>query len=319
MLASTGAYAADDVDLNIGGFIWGDIGFGDRYDTSDDDSMGVSKAAVSLSPEYKNTRGVVVLGVDNIFNDGDDDDVEMQEVFIGVKTDLLGGTLDTTLGKQPLLFGLKPNGWVGDRSIQQGLEFGGAGGIGVSGQVSNSLILDWSWGGGQGSMGSSVGSDGTISIRAGLFDSDMGDTSVTDSWILQVRADDLFGTGLYGNAGYEQIDVGGSSEGIISVGAGWNLGMFDLSLEYQGIDQAIAGTADDETQIIAEAGFNLNEQWFFYVDYATSDEADTDTIRIGGMYHLNEHLDMWAEYSDDSFDVSAADTDSIDLRLAFNF
>jgi hypothetical protein len=325
--------AADDLELNIGGFIWGNLGFGDRYEDSDDDAVGVQKAAVTVSPEYKNTRGVLVLGVDDLFNenqfsDGSDDDsnIEAKEAFVGIKFDLLGGSLDTTIGKQPLLFGLKPNGWVGDRSIQFGLEFGGADGVNVSGQVQSAFILDWSWGGDSGSsFGSSVGGDGSVSIRFGLFDTDDGDalagTAITDNWFLQVRADDLFGTGLYGNAGYEQVDVAGSSEGIISVGAGWMIAMFDLSLEYQGLDQnAVAGVADDETQIIAEVTANISDSWNVYLDYATADEKDVDTTRFGTTWSYNDHTDFTAEYSKDKYSATGMDDDdSIDLRVAFNF
>jgi len=345
LLASTGATAADDLELNIGGFVWGEVGFGDRYDNSDDDRLGVSKVALTLSPEYKNTRAVIVLGADGLFNEehfsdggASNNDAEFKEAFVGIKVDLAGGVFDTTMGKQPLLFGLKPNGWVGDRSIQSGYEFGGAGGVNISGQVQTAIIADWSWGGdGSGSAVSSIGSDGSWSIRFGLFDTDEdgpGDeaSSITDNFILQIRGDNLFGTGLYGSAGYQQNyqEISDDEEGIISVGAGWNFGMFDLSLEYQGIDQAIVeewnglplGTLDDdETVIIAEATFNLNEQWSFYADYATADEADVDTIRVGADFMYNEHMSFIIEYSDDSYATSASalDTDSIDLRAAFSF
>ena len=339
MLASTGAFAADgDLELNIGGFVWGDVGFGDRYDGSDDDQAGVSKAAITVSPEYGNTRAVVVLGADNIFNDdhfndgSGSGDTEFKEVFVGIKFDLAGGTFDTTLGKQPLLFGLKPNGWVGDRSIQSGLEFGGGtttwDGMNTSGQVVTGLLFDWSWGGGgSGSAASSVGSDGTVSVRFGFFDTSEdgpGDDASTlgENYILQIRADDLFGTGVYGVAGYEGVYQGATddTETLYTLGLGWEFNMFDLSLEYQSIAEEIMGTADDETLIIAEATFNLNEQWAFYVDYATADESEVDTLRVGAIYSYNDHLDFVIEYSDDTDDIDPnAEVDSIDLRAAFSF
>ena len=332
LLAPAGAMAAgDDVELNVGGFIWGDVGFGDRYDGSGDDSLNIEKAAVSISPEYKNTRAVVVLGVDNIqngtsnSNGGNGDEIGAVEAFAGIKWDLMGGSLDLTVGKQPLLFGLKPNGWVGDHTINQGLEYGSGNGVfgpgvNVSGQVATSAIVDWSWGGSSGgSAVSSVGSDGSWSIRFGFADGIDAESKITDNWLLQVRGDDLFGMGLYGNAGYEQVDIGGSSEGIISVGAGWAFDRFDLSLEYQGIDQNLVGTAGDETQIIAEAMFNLNETWSFYLDYATSDERDFDTTRLGAVWNYNDNFYFQLEYADDSSDINAEDVNSIDLRLAFNF
>ncbi len=340
LLAPAGAMAAgDDVKLNVGGFVWGDAGFGDRYSSSDDDRIGVFKAAVTMSPEYKNTRAVLVLGADDMFggNAGQNGasstgDIKAQEVFAGIKWDLLGGSLDTTIGKQPLLFGLKPNGWVGDRSISFGLEYGGAGGVNVSGQVQTAIIADWSWGGSSGgSAVSSIGSDGSWSIRFGMFDTDVspnsgsdGGSSMTDNWMIQARGDDLLGLGIYGNVGYEQRDVLGSSEGIISVGAGWQFGMFDLSLEYQGIDEALTnlvpGTGD-ETQIIAEATANINEAWLVYLDYATADKMDVDTVRLGTTWMYNDHVDFTAEYSDDSYasNMSALDGSSIDFRMAFSF
>jgi hypothetical protein len=334
LLAPAGAMAAgDDVKLNVGGFIWADAGFGDRYDNSDDDRLGVFKTAVTLSPEYKNTRGVLVLGSDNLFgqdqfstgNDsGDNGDIKAQEAFVGIKWNALGGELDVTAGKQPILFGLKPNGWVGDRSITFGPEFGGAGGLNVSGQVQTAIIADWSFGADSGgSMVSSVGPEGVWVFRFGAFDTDDGDvaggTSITDNWFGQVRAENLLGTGIYGSAGYEQVDVAGSSESIISVGAGWRWDKLDLSLEYQAIDMALAGTLDDETQFIAEATYNINQNWSAYVDYAVQDEADTDSIRVGTTWMYNEHVDFTAEYSDDSYDIGALDGSSIDFRMAFSF
>jgi len=321
-LVPVGAMAADDmsdVKLNVGGFIWGDVGFGDRYDGSDDDQVNIEKAAVSVSPEYKNTRASIMFGVDNILSDdpgsnGSNDDIEAVEAFVGIYWDLAGGKLDLTVGKQGLLFGLKPNGWVGDHSVNQGLEYGSGNGaagpgINVSGQVQTSVIVDWSL---------DENSNDSWSVRAGLFDG-TGDTSMTDNWFIQGRTDNLLGTGVYGNVGYEQVDVGGSSEGIISIGAGMVIAKFDLSLEYQGIDQAIAGTAGDETQIIAEAMWNYNEDWSFYLDYATSDELDFDTTRLGAVWDYNEHFYFQLEYANDSSNINALDVNSIDLRLAFTF
>ena len=321
LLASTGAKAAGDVDLNIGGFVWGDVGFGDRYDASDDDQVKVAKAAISISPEYENVRAVAILGVDNALNGSGSDSADFQEIFVGLKTDLLGGTLDTTIGKQPVLFGLKPNGWVGDRSVVDGLEYGVAGGINVSGLVATSVIFDWSFGGGgSGSSGSSIGDDGSWSVRGGFAEGGV-DTGLSDTYFVQFRGDDLFGTGIYGNAGFASVDGGtGFAEGdVISVGAGIMIGQFDISLEYQGIEDTIAGTADDETQIIAEATFNLNEQWAFYADYATADEADVDTLRVGTSYAYNDHVTGWLEYADDSTNFAATDVSSVEARIAFSF
>jgi len=327
LLVPAGAMAAgDDVKLNVGGFIWADAGFGDRYESSDDDRLGVFKTAVTISPEYKNTRGVLVLGADDIFgedagsNGSNSGDFKAQEAFVGIKWDALGGSLDVTAGKQPILFGLKPNGWVGDRSITFGPEFGGANGTNVSGQVQTAIIADWSFGADSGgSMVSSVGPEGVWVFRFGAFDTD-GDTSITDNWFGQVRAENLLGTGIYGSVGYEQVDVAGSSESIISVGAGWRWDKLDLSLEYQGIDQNIvSGLADDETQFIAEATYNINQDWSVYVDYAVQDEAETDSIRVGGTWMYNQHVDFTMEYSDDSYDIGAFDGSSIDLRMAFSF
>jgi len=333
LLVPAGVMAADvdlsavdlnDVKLNVSGFMWADVGFGDRYDGSDDDQVSIKKTALSIAPEYKNTRAELTLGVDNLLSDdpgsnGADDDINAVEAFIGINWDLAGGKFDLTVGKQPLLFGLKPNGWVGDHSVNQGLEYGsgnGAGGPGVnvSGQVQTGAIADWSFGGGSGV----VGPDGSWSVRFGMFDGD-GDSSLTDNWLLQARVEDFLGLAVYGNAGYQQIDVGGSSDNIISVGAGWIINQFDLSLEYQGIDRGIAGTADDETQIIAEAMWNFNETMSFYLDFATSDERSFDTTRLGALWNYNEHFYFQLEYANDSSDINAEDVNSIDLRLAFDF
>lgn len=355
LLAPAGAMAAGDVDLNIGGFIWGQVGFGDRYDgpDGDDDQLGVSKAALTVSPEYMNTRGVVVLGVDDLFNEehfsngnagsnqgNNDGDIQMKEAFIGIKFDVAGGELDVTLGKQPLLFGLKPNGWVGDRPIQDGLEFGGADGLNVSGQVQTALIANWTFGSDAGgSSASSLGADGTWSFRLGLFDTDeylgggaQNGSTVTDNWIIQARGDNFFGTGLYGSLGYERLfqENVNSEEGLISVGIGWsagdlwqNGGGVDVSLEYQDIDSAIAQTPNnkDETQLIAEVSVDVMTGLIGYLEYATADELDADTIRLGAIWTYNDHVDFMAEYAKDKFSSASGqpDDDSFDLRAAFSF
>jgi hypothetical protein len=192
--AFAGGHTGGDsgLDLELGGFIWADVGTGDRYDGSDDDQTGISKAAVTVSTSVDNVTAGMTLGVDNAINSdlgsngSDGDDIEVKEAWIAFDFDIA----DITIGKQALGFGLKPAGWVGGRPINDGLEFGGALDLNQSGQVVTGIAADFA-------LGANLG------LRAAIFDSeDSGaDNSMTDNFMLQLRSDDLFGTGIYASLG----------------------------------------------------------------------------------------------------------------------
>jgi hypothetical protein len=304
--AFAGGHTGGDsgLDLELGGFIWADVGTGDRYDGSDDDQTGISKAAVTVSTSVDNVTAGMTLGVDNAINSGlgsngsDGDDIEVKEAWIAFDFDIA----DITIGKQALGFGLKPAGWVGGRPINDGEEFGGANGSNISGQVVTGIAADFA-------LGANLG------LRAAIFDSaDSGaDNSMTDNFMLQLRSDDLFGTGIYASAGYEEVASAfdGDLE-VTSIGVGYNFGIVDLSIESQSVDTDFG---DEDTTIIA-AGIPLNEQTGIYVDYA--DGETSETLRVGMNFSYNDNVDFILEYADDEID-GGNDTDSIDLRVALSF
>ncbi len=304
LIAPVGAMGAD-LDLELGGFIWADVGTGDRYDGSDDDQTGISKAAVTVSTSVDNVTAGMTLGVDGMTNEslgsnGSNTDLGVQEAWIAFDFDLA----DITIGKQALGFGLKPAGWVGGRPINDGEEFGGAGGANVSGQVVTGIAADFAL-------------PFDLGLRAAIFDSvDSGaDSSMADNFMFQVRSDGLFGTGIYGSAGYEETALAGDMDiDVTSIGIGYDFGVADISVESQSAD---VDGADADTTIYA-ASIPLNEQAGIYIDYA--DGETSETLRVGLNYSYNDNVDFIVEYADDEYDAGAGDdVDSIDLRIALSF
>jgi len=299
LVAPVGAIGAD-LDLELGGFVWADVGTGDRYDASDDDQTGISKAGITVSTSVDNVSAGLTLGVDGMINEpvgsnGSGDDLEVKEAWIAFDLDWA----DVTIGKQALGFGLKPAGWVGGRPINDGLEFGGSGGLNISGQVVTGIAADFAL--------------GDFTVRAAMFDNvDSGsDDSMTDNFMLQLRSDGLFGTGIYASAGYEE--TAGNTE-ITSVGAGYDFGFADLSIEAQDFES----DAGDTDFVIFGAGIPLSDSTGLYIDYATGDDL-ADSTRIGLTHAYNDNVDVILEYSDDDYDAAGPDTDSIDLRIALSF
>jgi hypothetical protein len=320
--AFAGGHTSDDssLDLEIGGFVWADVGAGDRYVTSDDDQTGISKAALTVSTSVDNVTAGMTLGVDQEVNTdlnsngADDNDFGVREAWIAFDFDIA----DITIGKQALGFGLKPAGWVGGRPINDGANFGQScqdvcNGINSSGQVVTGIAADFAL-------------PANISLRTAIFDSvDSGaNNSMTDNFLVQLRTDDFFGTGLYASVGYEEVAEAALDIEGTSVGVGYDFGIIDVSIEGQTADSDLG---DVDTLIIA-ASANLNDNVSIYLDYADADAdaslfdegiVDVETMRVGVNFAYNSNVDFILEYADDDFAGSNFDTDSIDLRVALSF
>ncbi len=323
---STTIYTPDpdtaEVTLNFGGFIRGDVGFGDRYgDSEEDDRIGVSRSAFAILPEYKNVKGTFVVGTEItssnfLGNDGagtEDGDVDIKDVFITIE-DFLADGLDVRIGAQPLLIGLKPEGYPGDHSIQGSVEYGAGGAFAVSYQPGTALTANYSF-------------NSNNVLRVGIFDQkdfintgvDQEGSSLSDNVFVQWTSNDLFGSGIYANAFFEDryTTATDDSESIYGFGVGIKQGIFDLSVELVNLDENIMGTGDDETYIIAETMFQLNDVTSIYLDYADADELDITTTRIGLDYQYNKFTRFSLEYADD--ELANDDIDSFDIRVALEY
>jgi hypothetical protein len=308
--------------VTFGGFIRADYGAGERYPQArGEDRLGVSKAALAATVNYDRIKGVFVVGTERLTDGNPDNDgnVDIKDAFIVIGDDGKPG-LSWSVGAQALLFGLKPNGYPGDRSLQPSIEYGGAGAFAVSQQAGPSLIGTYKFA-------------APLSVRFGAFDLDADNavgaipaddgSRLTDNLFVQLRSDDLFATGLYATVGAESLYVGGAVDDtrrIFAAGLGWRQGMFDASVELLRLDSEIVGAPDDEQYLVAELTFLPNEQWTVYADWATASELDADTIRVGAHYELMRHLTFSAEYSKDDFGFSGArNVDSVDVRLTLAY
>ncbi len=310
----------------FGGWIRVDYGNGDRYDEADgEDNLGVSQAALLGTWKHKNFEAVLLLGGTNLTADDNDGDGDfgIKDAFIVWKE--IGGTnFRLTAGVQPLFFGLKSNGFPGDRSLQPSLEFGGAGGFSVSQQAGPSVLLHYD-------------ANEFLTISGGLFDTNsstasdfpgpglgrIDGSSLDKNYIVQLKLKPVSGeTGFYLFAGIEGRYIGDeidSTEPILDLGVGFKGRKFDLSVEAIQLDQAFTRTADDETYGIAELTLYPSERVRLYFDYATAEELDRETLRAGIKYNISEPVTFAAEYSQDEFGSSVDSISSVDIRLQFSF
>jgi hypothetical protein len=309
------AEPTDEIPIELSGFLRVDYGAGDRYDgVSGSDRFGVSKAALAGTATFENTSATLVLGTGDLSGNTAGDfngDVFVADAFITSKN--VGGTKWTlSAGLRPILFGLKPNGFPGDRSLQGSIEYGGAGQFAVSNQAGAAVVATYPIFEG-------------VTFEAGLFDSDAGQlappdgSNIVDNNFAQVRFANIAGSNFYGVLGAERRYVGAtnSSEPILDAGIGWAQGMFDISAEYVSLDQAITGTPGDESYIIIEGSVSPWDNVKFYADWAQAEEADINTARLGGVFGINRMLNFQLEYSRD--DGPLSDTDSVDARIAADF
>jgi len=319
VLLSSAAFAAtvDLPDVSVNGFIRADYGVGDRYPKArGEDRLGISKAALAISAQQDDIKGVFVVGTE-VMTDGDpnnDGNVDIKDAFIVIGAGKEQG-FSFSVGAQPLLFGLKPNGYPGDRSLQASIEYGGGGAFAVSNQAGPSLIGTYAF-------------TKTESLRFGAFDLNRGNgripptdgSKVTDNLFLLWRGGELFGTGLYATAGVETLYVGGavdSSRALGSVGVGFKQGIFDVSVELVQINKDITATADTERYAIAEFTVQPVHDWTLYADYANANKLDVKTYRLGANYQWRKHLAFSAEISKDDF--RANNVSSADVRVTLDY
>lgn len=303
------------VKVLLSGWARVDYGYGNRFgNASGKDELGISKMALKTDAQFENLDFIAVLG-STVLSDVPND-TSFKDLFI-VWHQFGGGDATLILGAQPILFGLKPNGYPGDRSLQPSIEFGGAGAFAVSNQAGPSVRLQYPV-------------QGIGTFEAGVFDSAANNGAVGSSldgsrlyrnYFGQMRVEDMGVKGLSGVVGYEGLYVGGaddSVEPILDIGVDYRTDRFDASLEYISLDQNVTGTTDDETYTVAELTAFLSGGWQAMADYANADELDAKTIRLGTQLALTPHSDLNLEWAHDTLG-GASDADSGQVRLTFHF
>ena len=310
-------------EYEIGGWIRADYGNGDRYaDADGEDNLGVSQAALLGKWTYENLEAILLLGGTNLTADSTDGDgdVGIKDAFI-VWREIGGSGLTLSAGAQPLLFGLKPNGFPGDRSLQPSLEYGGAGGFAVAQQAGPSVILSYAAG-------------DRVTLRGGLFDTSsstaayfeatglggIDGSSVSKNYFAQLELQSGDEQGVYFALGYEGRYVGDeidSTEPILDLGVGFKNKWFDLSVEYVQLDRNITRTLDDEAYGIAELTLMPTDRLQLYFDYAEAEERALETLRAGLRYQISKPLNFKFEYSED--ELGNGSIDGVDVRLELTF
>ena len=333
LLVSSAAFADDHKPkVDVSGFIRFDYGAGDRYPEDEgEDRTGISKAALALTGQQDNIKGVLVVGTEALTTDNpsDDGNVDVKDAFIVIEN-VEGSALTLSLGAQPLLFGLKPNSYPGDHSLQESIEYGSVqGSVNVAGQANFSVI-------------SRFKINDSLSIESGIFDQDSAPgatdsfedegSTIIDNAFTQLRVNNLNGSGFYGVVGVETVYLEADDDNytIVDLGVGFNNGLFDISAEWISIEEELAVAAaqranifglvnDDETYFVVESSVKVAPKVSLYADWASADELDVDTIRIGADYFYHPSLKLSAEYSVDDSDIEALDVDSFDVRVAYSF
>ncbi len=306
------------VSADIFGFAFLDYTYGNQIpDGQGNDRIGISKAAFGSKIAYKNWDLTSVLGA-TVLSDGTTD-VGFKDIFItwndvgGSKAKLIGGA-------QAFLFGLKPNGYPGDRTLQPSVEFGGAGGFAVSNQAGASLraihpVSDW----------------GTVEVLA--FDTNIsaGPGTGTDgsaiykNWIGQLRVDK---SGVKGVVGVEGRYVGGTVNGIrpiVDIGLGYEDDAFDITAEYIWLHSAISQSqatpveAGHETYVVVEGTWRPTSKLGVLGDYSWGHRLKAHTARFGITYALFSFVELRAEYAHDFLGAGRTDNKVGTGRVAVRF
>lgn len=363
-MASTTAWADTDISVadvpltvSFSGFIRADYGNGDRYAASDgEDRLGISKSFLVASIGTEDIKAILDYGAtiltDTDVNGGDNGSAGVKDAFIIVGVNNTTG-FSFSVGAQPLLFGLRPNGYPGDSSLQPNLDYGIDGAFAVSQQAGPSIIGNYKF-------------TPDESLRFGAFDlaesnavsgfsTATSGSKLKDNLFILWRGNNIGNTGLYATVGAERLYVGveggplgntfaplvDDSKTIYSAGIGYKQGIVDVSVEYIHLDSEIVYTQDDERYIRAHASVHPAPDWTAYVDYSNAHELGANTYRIGGSWQFRRHLALTVEYSKDEFSSSngvyaggyspvlgtapqfgipeASDIESVDARLTFTF
>jgi len=308
--AVSNAYAS----WRISGFARAEYGNGKRYtENSDEDRLGITKAAVKISTKHKDLRTALVVGTKGTQDGTTRGDLNVKLAYVELGNIAESG-VSVSAGLQPLLFGLKPNGFKGDRSIHAGVEFGAGGRFPVARQAGQAIIAKKEFGG--------------FSFRGGMFKYNKAtsrvlhesDASITDNYFAQIYGKNIFGSGLYGVVGYESIYIDSTTKNkpIATVGLGWKNDYFDVSAEQTTIDESISNTVGDETYNIVELAVKPLKKARLYADYSEAERAGVKTYRTGVNYNYGDHTVLTLEYSKDRY-LAKSDVDSVDVRLAVSF
>ena len=308
------------VTLAWSGFVRADYGTGDRYSVADgEDRLGFTKSLLLLSATTQDIQAILDFGGTGLSQAFGGSDIGIKDAFI-----VIGAGSDSkffvSAGAQPLLFGLRPNGYPSDSSLQANIDYGADGAFAVSQQAGPSVIGVYKF-------------TPDISVRFGVFDlaeSNTGNATqatsgskIGDNNFVLLRGDKIAGTGLYGTLGFERIYVGlpggplgtqgggpvagpqvDDSKNIYSAGIGFKQGIVDASIEYIHLDAAIVNTQSSERYIRAHVAVNPAPQWTVYADYSNANQLSATDYRIGGSWQFRKHLALTAEYSKDIFDSS---------------
>ncbi len=358
MTASASAFADatltvnnTSVALDWSGFVRADYGVGDRYSKADgEDRLGFTKSLLLLSATTEDIQAILDFGGTGLSQSNGGSDIGIKDAFIVIGR---GSNFTVSAGAQPLLFGLHPNGYPSDSSLQTNVDYGGGGGFAVSQQAGPSVIGTYKF-------------DQDLSVRFGAFDlaeSNTGNTTtatngskIINNLFVLLRDSNIGGTGLYGTLGAEEIYVGlpggplgtqgggpvagtqvDKSKGIYSGGIGFKKDIFDVSIEYIGLNSAVVNTLDNERYIRAHGQVEPIADWKFYADYSNGHELDVSDYRIGASWQFRKHLSLTGEYSRDQYGsdrkvytgygngyqlppgVTLPNVQSVDLRLTFVF
>jgi hypothetical protein len=305
--------SVDDVpvDLAFSGFVRADFGTGDRYPTGyGEERFGSSKDLLLLSATSEDVQAILDFG-GTIFNDGvNNGSAGIKDAFIVVGANNKTG-FSFSVGAQPLLFGLRPNGYPGDSSLQANIDYGAAGGFAVSQQAGPALIFNYKF-------------TADESLRFGAFDlaesnaanvtTATNGSKIKDNLFLLWRGNNIADTGLYATAGAERIYVGlaggpigglgpvvDGSKSIFSGGVGFKNDLVNASVEYIHLDANIVNTAAAERYVRAHVDVTPVAHWTGYADYSNGHELGASTYRIGANYQFRRHLAFTAEYSKDIY------------------
>jgi len=342
----------DDVPVNLGfsGFVRADFGTGDRYPTGQgQERFGSSKNLLLLDASTEDVEAILDFG-GTIFNDGvNNGSAGIKDAFVIINGKSKTG-FSWSVGAQPLLFGLRPNGYPGDSSLQPNVDYGSVNGsFAVSQQAGPAIIGNYKF-------------TPDESLRFGAFDlAESNSANVTtatngskikDNLFLLWRGNNIGNTGIFATAGVERIYVGlaggplggtgpvvDDSKTIASGGVGFKNDFVTASVEYIHLDANIVNTASDERYIRAHVDVTPIAHWTAYADYSNGHEVGVNTYRIGGIYQFRKHLGFTAEYSKDVFSSSNGlyaggplpdgtyfygttpppNVESVDLRATFTF
>lgn len=302
--------------VNHFGWVHADYGYGkDRYgDANGGDRLGVTQLALGIKSVRDNLTLIGLIGANALSGPGSTGAIGLQDAFI--VWDKIGGSqFGISVGVQPLLFGLKPNGYPGDRSLIPSLEYGGAGGMAIAQQAGPSIVMNYA-----------VAEGSTLFL--GLFDHSSTNLAGTEGSSLftnvfaQAKFTKLGVEGLYGVVGFESRYVGGAVDGskpVFDAGLGIKVNQIDVSAEVISLDKGMSGTAGNELYVIAEITYDASPESKIYFDWGKAKEMDVQTIRAGTAYNFTRNLTGHLEYSMDRMPSPFSNISSFDARLSLNY